>query len=71
MLLDNKMSRNGYYSVFNDGVTSYIKEDKNVVYTAVDTNECAVQIFFEITVDNTADEVDESFYLKVTDIQEF
>ena len=71
LLLDNIMSTNGYYSVFNDGVISYIKQDKNVVYTAMDTNVAEVQIFFEITTDNEPQEIEEIFYLKVIDIQEF
>ena len=44
---------------------------KNVIYTATDTNEAEVQIFFEITTDNGEDEAEEAFYLKVTDVQEF
>lgn len=50
--LDNFMMESGYYSVFDDGVTADIKQDGNVVYTATDSNECEVQIFFEITIDN-------------------
>ena len=69
--LDNTMYNNGYYTVFNDGVTKDIKNDLNVVYTAMDTCEAEVQIFFEIIIDNEPDEVEESFYLKVIDIQEF
>ena len=69
--LDNFMIKNGYYSVFDDGVTNDIKEDKNVVYTATDTNECEVKISFEITVNNGEDEIEEAFYLKVIDIEEF
>lgn len=69
--LDNFMMENGYYSVFDDGVTADIKQDGNVVYTATDYNECEVQIFFEITTDNGEDEAEEAFYLKVTDVQEF
>lgn len=42
--LDNFMMDAGYYSVFDDGVTENIKQDKNVVYTATDSNECEVQI---------------------------
>ena len=71
MFLDNTMYNNGYYTVFNDGVTKDIKNDLNVVYTAMDTCEAEVQIFFEITIDNKPDEVEESFYLRITDIQEF
>lgn len=44
--LDNFMMESGYYSVFDDGVTADIKQDGNVVYTATDSNECEVQIFF-------------------------
>jgi hypothetical protein len=69
--LDNFMMESGYYSVFDDGATENIKQDKNVVYTATDSNECEVQIFFEITIDNGEDEAEEAFYLKVTDVQEF
>ena len=69
--LDNFMMESGYYSVFDDGVTADIKQDGNVVYTATDSNECEVQIFFEITTDNGEDEAEEAFYLKVTDVQEF
>ena len=69
--LDNTMYNNGYYTVFNAGVTKDIKNDLNVVYTAMDTCEAEVQIFFEIIIDNEPDEVEESFYLKVIDIQEF
>lgn len=69
--LDNFMMENGYYSVFDAGVTADIKHDRNVVYTAEDTNECEVQIFFEITADNGEDEAEEAFYLVVKDVQEF
>lgn len=69
--LDNFMMESGYYSVFDDGATENIKQDGNVVYTATDSNECEVQIFFDITTDNGEDEAEEAFYLKVTDVQEF
>nr|DAY93381.1 MAG TPA: hypothetical protein [Caudoviricetes sp.] len=68
---DNFMMESGYYSVFDDGVTADIKQDGNVVYTATDSNECEVQIFFEITTDNGEDEAEEAFYLKVKDVQKF
>lgn len=58
--LDNFMMESGYYSVFDDGVTADIKQDGNVVYTATDSNECEVQIFFEITIDNGEDEAEEA-----------
>lgn len=71
MELDNFMMENGYYTVFDEGATFDIKLGKNVIYTATDTNEAEVQIFFEITTDNGEDEAEEAFYLKVTDVQEF
>lgn len=69
--LDNFMMENGYYTVFDEGATFDIKCGKNVIYTATDTNEAEVQIFFEITTDNGEDEAEEAFYLKVTDVKEF
>lgn len=69
--LDNFMMENGYYSVFDDGVTEQIKQDRNVVYTAVDTCEAEVQIFFEILIDNEKDEAEESFILKVINVTNF
>lgn len=69
--LDDFMVANGYYSVFDDGATEQIKQDKNAVYTAVDTCEAEVQIFFEILIDNEEDEAEESFILKVTDVTNF
>ena len=71
MELDGIMEDSGYYSVLNDGTTKNIKNDLNVVYTAKDTCEAEVQIFFEITVNNGEDEVEEAFDLKVIDIQEY
>ena len=75
MMLDNIMHKIcGYYSVFeiyDDGITKDIKNYLTAVYTAVDTNTAEIQIFFEITKDNAANENEENFYLKVTDIQEF
>jgi hypothetical protein len=68
---DNFMMESGYYSVFDDGVTADIKQDGNVVYTATDSNECEIQIFFEITTDNGEDEAEEAFCLVVKDVQEF
>ena len=69
--LDNFMQKNGYWSVFDEGTTEEIKEDKNVVYTATDTNEAEVIIEFEITIDSAEDEAEENFELKVTSIEEF
>ena len=69
--LDNFMMESGYYSVFDDGATENIKQDGNVVYTATDSNECEVQIFFEIVTDNGEDEAEEAFFLAIKDVQEF
>lgn len=69
--LDNFMMENGYYSVFDDGAIEDIKADKNVVYTAMDTNECEIIINFEITIDSSEDEAEENFDLKVTSVEKF
>lgn len=69
--LDNFMIENGYYSIFGDGVINDIKESESVVYTALDTHEYEIEIDFEITINNGEDETEESFYLKVTNIEEF
>ena len=69
--LDNFMMANGYYSVFDDGAIEDIKEDKNVVYTAVDTCECEVIINFTITIDNSKDEAEENFIMLITSIEKF
>lgn len=69
--LDSFMTNNGYYSVLDDGVIEAIKRDKNIVYTAIDSNEHEVQVFFEIVIDNGEDEAEEAFILRVTDVQEF
>lgn len=71
LLLDNIMSTNGYYSLLNNGVTKYIKEELKAVYSVFGTGLAEVQIFFEITHNNAADEIEESFYLKVTDIKKY
>lgn len=73
--VDIYMIEAGYYSVLDDGAVDDIKvddikTDKQIVYTACDTNECEIVIFFEITIDCGED--DESyFFMKVTDVQEF
>jgi hypothetical protein len=66
--LDNTMMENGFYSVFDDGVTNDVKFNKNVVYTNEVTNEAEIIVNFEITVDNSEDETEENFELKVTSI---
>lgn len=69
--LDNFMSKNGYYSVLDDGIISNIKQDLNIIYTALDTCECEVKIIFEITIDNGEEEAEENFYFKILDVEEF
>ena len=71
MELDSHMTNEGFYSVFDDGVTENIKQDKNIIYTFNHEDLNQVQIFFNITIDNTEDEVEEAFYLEVTQIEEF
>lgn len=66
--LDNYMMNNGYYSVFDDGVTDNVKEDLNVAYLPTNGEPQAL-IYFEITIDNGEGEAHEAFYLKVLDVQ--
>lgn len=67
--LDNIMEINGYYSLLNDGVTSYIKRNLNVVYTAEGTETPEIEISFIITEDTEVDEMEENFRLIVTDVK--
>lgn len=75
--LDNYMMDQGFYSVFNDGVTEDIKEDKNVIYAFIEVDDAGVnngiqvKIDFEITINNAKDEAEENFYLKVNEVEEF
>ena len=71
MELDTIMVNNGFYSVLDDGIINYIKQDLNVVYTLVETGEATVIINFEITINSGSDEIEESFYIKITSIEEF
>lgn len=71
MYLDNLMYNSGYYTVYDSGVISNIKEDLNVVYTAMDTSIPEIQLFFVITKDKEDNISEGSFYVKVVDIQEF
>ena len=68
--LDAYMVENGYYSVFDDGVTDGIKTDKCVYYTACDTDEAEIRISFEITIDCGENEDVAAFILKVADVCE-
>nr|DAD93474.1 MAG TPA: hypothetical protein [Myoviridae sp. ct0wg9] len=69
--LDSYMVENGYYSVLDDGATDDIKADKDVFYTACDTDVCEIKINFEITIGCGEDEDTANFILKVTDVCEF
>lgn len=69
--LDNYMMSKGFYSVFDDGVTENIKQDKSVIYTLNHEDLNQIEVFFNITIDNTEDEVEEAFYLEVTQIEIF
>lgn len=69
--LDNYMMEHGFYSVFDDGVTSDVKECGNVVYTGLKSNEAEIIINFSITIDNGNDECEEAFYLLVDSIENF
>ena len=69
--LDNLMMGAGYYSVSDDGIEENIKADGNVVYTAMDTNEAEVQIFFTTTCSSEIDEITLAFYIRVDSIEKF
>ena len=77
MKLDNYMMQEGFYSVWDDGITESIKQDKNVIYTCQDikndvvVNEISVQIFFDITINNGKNEAEESFYMKIKRIEKY
>ena len=77
MKLDNYMMQEGFYSVWDDGITENIKQDKNVIYTCQEiendtvTNEISVQIFFDITINNGKNEAEESFYMKIKRIEKY
>lgn len=71
MELDNIMTENGFYSVLNDGIMEDIKRDGNVIYTGLESGECEIKISFAITIDSGEDEGPETFYLKVTSVQNF
>lgn len=69
--LDNYMVEHGYYSVLDDGIINQIKQDESVIYTNRTTNEADIQILFFIVCDNGADEVEESFVIKIMEIEKF
>ena len=69
--LDTIMVNNGFYSVLDDGIINDIKQDLNVVYSLVETDEATIIINFKITIDSGKDEIKESFYIKVVNIELF
>ena len=69
--LDTIMVNNGFYSVLDDGIINDIKQDLNVVYSLVETGEATIIINFKITIDSGKDEIKESFYIKVVNIELF
>lgn len=70
-VLDSFMTNNGYYSTFENGAIEPIRKEKNVVYTAIDSDECEIRIFFEILCYNIPYERGGDFVLRVTDVQKF
>ena len=69
--LDNYMMQKGFYSVFDDGVTSDIKECKNVIYTGKESKEVEIIIHFTITIDSGEDEDDSTFYIIINEVDNF
>lgn len=69
MLLNRILADNGYYSVLDEGIPSYIKKKSKAVYHAEDTGKAEIEISFEITENSGPDEIEESFWIEVTDIK--
>lgn len=69
--LDSKMVESGFYSVFGDGIATDVKFSKSVVYTLEDDIDQSVLLQLEITANNEDGEIEESFYLKVLDVEEY
>lgn len=75
--LDNYMTNKGFYSVLDDDITEDIKQDKNVIYTFIDVDAAGVnvgvqiKIDFEITINNSDDEAEDAFYLKINEVSEY
>lgn len=66
--LDNILSSNNFYSLFDDNIIEDIKNDLEAVYTNIESNEAEIRINFEIVYNNGSDEAEESFILKVLSI---
>lgn len=69
--LDNYMTKCDYYTVLDDGIIDNIKQDENVIYTSKRTNESEIQIFFNIIYNNGKDESEESFIIKIIEVEQF
>lgn len=67
--LDSYMMSEGFYSVFDDGATDNIKECENVAYKNKENEEFEMLISFEIVNDNEADEAEENFVMKITEVE--
>ena len=66
--LDNILSSNNFYSLFDDNIIEDIKNDLEAIYTNTESNEAEIRVNFEIVYNNGSDEAEESFILKVLSI---
>ena len=66
--LDNILLSNNFYSLLDDNIIEDIKSDLKAIYTNRESNESEIIINFEIVYNNSSDESEESFILKVLSI---
>ena len=66
--LDTILVSNNFYSLLGDNITEDIKSDLKAIYTNRESNEAEIIINFEIVYNNSSDESEESFILKVLSI---
>ena len=66
--LDTILVSNNFYSLLDDNITEDIKSDLKAIYTNRESNEAEIIINFEIVYNNSSDESEESFILKVLSI---
>ena len=66
--LDNILSSNNFYSLFDDNIIEDRKNDLEAIYTNTESNEAEIRVNFEIVYNNGSDEAEESFILKVLSI---
>lgn len=66
--LDTILVSNNFYSLLDDNITKDIKSDLKAIYTNRETNESEIMIDFKIVYNNSSDESEESFILKVLSI---